>query len=600
MKKNKLFAVLVSILMFATVFMSGCAFFKGANKLELTEMPKSTYALTENWKATDESLKAAGFAFSIKLTKGDGEVTTYVYGKAAGENVTTLTFADGWFKAGEVKVFELTDFDLSKAGKNTAKIKGESAICTFLYTVNDLSKTHGFARGSGVDGDPYIIEDATQLKLLDSSTNKDLSFDTVVYAKLANNIDMSTLTLSKEPYYSWDGEYDASAYIGVMKNVELDAAGNRLTNISVDAEYIIMTTTEHVVIKNFNLYYSTPYTFIGEHLNISGVASDNEALLLKGFRTFGSVSQDGNNYALYTTYNYAEVIFEDCINKCNIDGVSDYLAVFAAYPVGLGGKVKFINCENYGEVAGSKVAVFVCNGAAIIGEKGGDSKKPIGSITLINSANYANLYSASTSNVVIATGQYTDAEVMSGTKAGFTADSATVTKYNECVSAGKLNVLPQGNYVTGVAANDVKAQFTVASDKVEKVVVTASYYMQVMTAAEGGEQAGTSLQMIKEEYTTADFTLNTAKECNAIGRLAVKKVDSATDADGTKLANNNNATWGVYTAADNKLYYEVMTMAQGNLFLTVTNNTRIANVTLFAYGSDGKLLTIMALKVPKS
>ena len=91
MKKNKLFAVLVSILMFATVFMSGCAFFKGANKLELTEMPKSTYTLTENWKADEASLTAAGFSFAIKLTKGE-EVTTYVFGKTAGEGEKQLTY----------------------------------------------------------------------------------------------------------------------------------------------------------------------------------------------------------------------------------------------------------------------------------------------------------------------------------------------------------------------------------------------------------------------------------------------------------------------------------------------------------------------------
>ncbi len=577
MKKNKLFAVLVSILMFATVFMSGCAFFKGANKLELTEMPKSTYTLTQNWEATEESLTAAGFAFAIKLTK-DNVATTYVFGKTAGEGEKQLTYDNG-FKVDGVKIFDLVDFNLKKAGKYTAKIKGEGAICTFVYTVKDLSANDGFARGSGVEGDPYIIEDANQLKLLDSTTNNNLSFDSVVYAKLANDINMSTLALSTEPYYTWNGAYDASTYLGVMKNVELDGNGHKLTNISENAEYVIMTTTKHVVIKNLDLYYSTPYCLIGEHLNIAaGSVADNEALLFKNIRTYGSISQDSHNYALYVTYSYPEVIFEDCINRCNIDGVSQRLAVFSAMPYG---KLKFVNCENYGEIAGAHVAVFACNPYQVKG------------ITLINSANYAKLYAANSANVVFATDQYKDADIMAGLKEGFTADNATVTKYNECVSDGKLNVLPKGNFVSGVADKDAKAKFTVGSDKVAKVVVTASYYLQVMTAAEGGEQAGTSLQFIKEEYTTADFTLNTAKECNAIGKLAVKKV--ATTEDETKLANNNNKVWGVHTDADGKLYYEVMTMTQGNLFVTTKGGERVSTVTLFAYDANGKLLAIVTL-----
>lgn len=591
MKKNKLFAVLVSILMFATVFMSGCAFFKGANKLELTEMPKSTYTLTQNWKADEASLKAAGFSFSIKLTK-DKEVTTYVFGKTAGDNEVQLTYKDGGFKVGDLKIFELVDFDLSKAGKYTAKIKGEGAICTFVYTVKTTGEKDGFAAGSGVEGDPYIIETTEQFLKLDAKTNADFFGSTVKYFKLNADIDLTGK--KNEGFVTFDND-TLNTVINRVQNISLDGAGHKLYNFGQDLDCVFGDiTTGTATFSNLDFYLD------GQNMTFFYITAKRATVTFNKTSAYGSKLNASQNTGVFTAYNRGVLSFNECKNYCNIDSTSVYVSAFVGYPMN---DVALTNCVNYGDIAAEQAGAFICNAAQVNGGV---------KITFANCDNKGKLISITDSNMCFAVSA-PDSKLLEDGKLEcdkYSVDQATynnMTNRANMVVLGKEDILSQ--YVEKIAFNEAgELEIKVKADKassISKIVVKANYLPGYVN--ENGTVGGTLRQYITEEFTTINSDI--LKTVN-IKNYGVKVLAKGSLADAQKAATNDNKVWSVVDGSyvievdqklnDGQMLLKKFTSASDMTHLTA-GETYSLNYTVFIFegndlvtGKSGKIADFKA------
>ena len=583
MKKNKLFAVLVSILMFATVFMSGCAFFKGANKLELTEMPKSTYTLTEGWTASQESLTAAGFSFAIKLTKGE-EVKTYVFGKEKTGDEVQLTY-DGGFKVDGVKIFDLVDFNLSKAGKFTAKIKGEGAICTFVYTVKDLSANDGFARGSGVEGDPYIIEDVQQFLKIDAIDNAGLFGETTVkYFKLNADIDLAGI--KKEGFISFDGD-NLNTVIKRVQNISLDGNGHKLYNFDQDLDCVFGDITTGTA-----SFTGIDFELAGQNMAFFYITAKNTTVTFNKVNARGVKLSASGNTGVYTVYSRGVLYFNECKNYCNVSSDQTYVSGFAGYPLN---DITFVNCTNYADIAAERAGAFICNGAWV------------DTATFVNCGNEGKLISVVDSNMCFAVSSakdslLTEKNVLESTfsngngKDGgkLSVDQATfnnLTNRDNMIIKGSKDVYSQYLETCAFNANH-ELEIKLAADKVSKVtrIMISANYLPSYKDAKGGH--GTTRQYLTETWTT--ITGDVMKTTNVLG-YGIKVLETLPE--GTSAATNDNKSWSV---VDGSFVIEVNQVAGAytliKSFDTKTNvetllkagNTYELTYTVFIY--EGNLL----------
>lgn len=551
MKKNKLFAVLVSILMFATVFMSGCAFFKGANKLELTEMPKSTYTLTEGWTASQESLTAAGFSFAIKLTKGE-EVKTYVFGKEKTGDEVQLTY-DGGFKVDGVKIFDLVDFSLSKAGKYTAKIKGEGAICTFVYTVKTTGVNDGFAAGSGVEGDPYIIETTEQFLKLDAETNADFFGSTVKYFKLNADIDLTGVIFENTTAYNGP----VNAAVRRVHNISLDGNGHKLYNFAQNLEAAIGDVEGSAEFSNLDFYLD------GQGMSFLFSSKDNTVTSFKKVNAYGSKMNAPQNSGVYTWYTCGELVFDSCKNYCNVDSTRNYVSGFVGYSWD---DVTFKNCANYGDIACERAGAFICNASPM-------SKIDGAKATFVDCENKGNIISIAASNMCFAVSAddtlLTKENKLEATfgKAKISVDQATYNKIaaeTGMVVLGKAEVLSQ--YIEKVAFNDAgEIEIKVNSDKASTItkILVKAYYLPA-SYDEVRNIGGTDGQFICEEFTSFTSLIKTSY----IKNYDVKVVAEGSLTAGQKAATRDNSEWsnvgGAYAIEVDQAYSGGILLKQFN------------------------------------
>ena len=560
MKKNKLFAVLVSILMFATVFMSGCAFFKGANKLELTEMPKSTYTLTENWKADEASLTAAGFSFAIKLTKGE-EVTTYVFGKTAGEGEKQLTYDNG-FKVDGVKIFDLVDFSLSKAGKYTAKIKGEGAICTFVYTVKSLSENEaGFARGSGVAGDPFIVETADQFLKISSKNKKVDWYSGVIYVELADDIDLTNAT------WEYGTFADYKKLISNVRNLHLDGKGHKLSGANKDGKqnYVFGATNGTCEFKNIDLYIQSDLQFVG---TVKGITTFDR------FNAYGNKVTNESNNGVYVGEVRANVTFNNCENYCNIDSSAQYVSVFAVRLNDYVVTVEYNNCVNYANLSGNKIAVFHCNPCWV---KAGskiviNNSANLGKILAVDNANF---FDAVTANDVQLTKENDKYVGKLSNKGDVIVDEATYQNYT---GVSKQTVLTLGTYAEATAETGKQLVVTVKDAKVAKVVANVWYYAQI------ANDGGTWIQSYWQTIETNELKAYTFSN---ISKTKVVKVTALDDTTGNAV---NGNTWKLFDEEGALVYKFVDNYRLDGNTLTMKAASTPVNVTIFLYDANGALI----------
>jgi len=526
MKRTKLLAVIMGVLMFTALVMTGCTAVKDSTKLELTETPKSTYSLVENWTLSQKSLEDAGFVFSLKLTKEGKktETTSYVFGKTAADGEVALTFENGKFKVNGINAFELTGFDLSKAGKSTAQIKGFDATCSFDYEVKTASTATGFARGSGKEGDPYVIETAEQFMLLDSAVKPELYTETT-YVKLNADIDLGGAVAK----VGFEGK---KVIIGEVENLILDGNGYKIYNITAAANYLIGRSTTAVEFRNLSFYVN--FQNLGFFYEADG------GIKFIGVNAFGNKTDAGSNTGVYLTYCQNKGEFTRCRNYCNVESTDSYVSAFLGYPYSSKSIIAFTDCVNYGNVSGQAASAFICN----------DSN--IATATFTNCKNVGSIISLTASNVISAT-EFVDSK--------FTADNLEVKKYysqfkryrtikiDNATYKNTLNRLSliefgtestQNNYFEECGFNAegkivVKLKADKA-DKVTKIVIKANY----LPGYNYGGEYGTNRQYLKEEFT--DITAG-AITATKVFNYKVKVLENLPD--GVNAATNLFDTWGV-------------------------------------------------------
>lgn len=122
-----------------------------------------------------------------------------------------------------------------------------------VWSVWDGSSTEEFAKGTGVDGDPYLIENANQLAYLNTMSKSGSSYTAAMAAhyRLASNIDWDSngWTPVGSSTYPFTGVFDGDGYI--IKGAKATVDSN---NIGLFCYVGTNTATVAVEIKNVTLY----------------------------------------------------------------------------------------------------------------------------------------------------------------------------------------------------------------------------------------------------------------------------------------------------------------------------------------------------------
>ena len=182
MKKLKLSAIIVCMVMVAALCFSGCEFLNGAQYLTVKEMPKTQFTQDESWTLSEDSLKAVGFSFTIQVKNSEG-THTYVFGRTAKDGETAITMGEG------ATQFSIKGFDLSKTGSHLATIKIGSANGSFQYQV--------IGNGKGTSESDAIkistAEDFYKMEAWDVETKSTIASKKDVYYELTNDIDFGVV-----------------------------------------------------------------------------------------------------------------------------------------------------------------------------------------------------------------------------------------------------------------------------------------------------------------------------------------------------------------------------------------------------------------------
>ena len=275
MKKLKLSAIIVCMIMVAALCFSGCEFLNGAQYLTVKEMPKTQFTQDESWALSEDSLKAVGFSFTIQVKNSEG-THTYVFGRAAATGETAITMGEG------ATQFSIKGFDLSKTGSHLATIKIGSANGSFQYQV--------IGNGKGTsESDAIKISKPEDFAQMESWNLETSTFNTAkkdVYYKLTNDIDFGVLDNSKIPYTilnAFSGHLNGNGYTIKMVFTSSDHMGNFATYLS-DAE-----------LKNIN------FDITGGDNSISQ-ATFNKIVFQNVDRYGSSFATTSSNRALYVQY----------------------------------------------------------------------------------------------------------------------------------------------------------------------------------------------------------------------------------------------------------------------------------------------------------
>ncbi len=140
-------------------------------------------------------------------------------------------------------VFEITyvdealSFDLTSQSEVAEWEEGDDLAITVtpyipVWSVWDGSSTEVFAKGTGVDGDPYLIESANHLAYLSKMSKSGSSYTAAMAAhyKLTSNIDWSgnSWTPIGSSTYPFTGVFDGDGYIIKSAKSALDSNNNGL------------------------------------------------------------------------------------------------------------------------------------------------------------------------------------------------------------------------------------------------------------------------------------------------------------------------------------------------------------------------------------
>lgn len=418
MKKLKLSAIIVCMVMVAALCFSGCEFLNGAQYLTVKEMPKTQFTQDESWTLSEDSLKAVGFSFTIQVTKGS-ESSTYVFGRAAATGETAITMGEG------ATQFSIKGFDLSKTGSHLATIKIGSANGSFQYQV--------IGNGKGTSESDAIkistVEDFYKMEAWDVETKSTIASKKDVYYELTNDIDFgviddsilnafsghlngkghkitATFTNKGNTDPTKQGTFKGTGLVFIiisdaeLKNIDFDLSGGDNS--------ICRNMLNKVVMNNVDRYGSCDALRTNRGLYVAqfcGFIYGGELMMVKDEN--GVVT---DYVALSRMITPLDITMIECDNYATISSTNETVSAYFAYGIGYDSdnytsKLTMERCNNYGTVSGENSSVFLGNGSFVKTKSLQKSVK----VYLTDCYNYGKVQSGVASSVIMS--HVSDAEV---------------------------------------------------------------------------------------------------------------------------------------------------------------------------------------------
>ncbi len=605
MKKLKLSAIIVCMVMVAALCFSGCEFLNGAQYLTVKEMPKTQFTQDESWTLSEDSLKAVGFSFTIQVKNSEG-THTYVFGRAAATGETAITMGEG------ATQFSIKGFDLSKTGSHLATIKIGSANGSFQYQVigNGKGTSESDAIKISTVEDFYKMEAWNQETWSVDSSKKD------VYYKLTNNIDFGivddSILNAFSGHLNGNGYTVSATFTNAGDTARGDNKGTGLAFILLDnAELknidfnltggdnsIYRSAFNKVVMNNVDRYGScTPFT-----ANRSLYAATYQGYNLSSGRMMVK-DADGNvtNYkTIKASSSYfmtpVDITMVECDNYATMASVWNTASVYFAYGFFTDGTTKvnvtMERCNNYGEVNSVHSSVYFGNGSFA----GDPDLVKVAKITLTDCYNYGKIF-GKTASVVLGVDKK-DSEVEKypfiTVKAGSKTGNACAEDLNKTVDgnvgACKPYISVPTKYATvnadGLIVLNSKEISTFLGENVAYFRMSAWFEAYIYTKDENGEYT-------KEVVNTKQYFDGKKYDTNASGSLSTDFYFlSATTGKGTIATEVGRKL----LEKDGKKYYEFSESESNGELVKLKGETSDVLFNVFCYNETHNVIGYMEFK----
>lgn len=352
-------------------------------------------------------------------------------------------------------------------------------------TAWDGTVAASFAGGSGIESDPYLIEDGTQLALLAQMTNASGDGLAGLHFKLISNVHLgerewTPIGTNQDHYFgaSFDGNgkkiyaftitdlandqwyaryagvfgYANGAIVENLKvtNFVLDVKGENFLMAGGVAGYLINSTLSNCVADG-TVYVNDNYTYAGL---ATGRAENTELSNCSSHGTITSVE-----YHSYCIVGGLTGMAENCsFTSCTSDANISNLAASVGGLCGLAEKATFLNCSASGEInavesvegghvcAGgiigeaSEITVERCFATVSVTARGSHNVRAGGLIGQADSGDILSCYA--TGNITIEDGM---GRLCAG---GLIGDSRSEMCVRDCSATGEVHIKPSNAYAS--------------------------------------------------------------------------------------------------------------------------------------------------------
>lgn len=258
--------------------------------------------------------------------------------------------------------------------------------------------------GMGTESDPYLVDSAEDLVIIDSLSSA-MSSGTYIYVELVNDIDVSDADVRETGYF-----------INIFRG-SFDGNGHSIIGNNADLSFLFYYTVGESLITDVEL--NTDSVMILVFLNNTGASlTMTDVTVWKD----GNNTMDNTNFAPFIAHSFGNVVMERCVNHADMV-IGQYGAVFIGGYVWNSSDITFRDCINYGDVTGVNTSLFI----------GNMNKIQIGTLTVEGCANYGNVVGSTTAMC------YFFANAPAG-------DKAVADRLNElCKTGGSESDLTAGN-----------------------------------------------------------------------------------------------------------------------------------------------------------
>lgn len=240
-----------------------------SNVLGETEVADNFQTASYEAFVIPQNLEAYSTYVKFDLTI-NGESDTYTYYLPDTIYIEPLTLYKMVFEIRYVD--DALSFDLTSQSEVAEWEEGEDLSITVtpylpVWSVWDGSSTEIFSNGSGVDGDPYLIESANQLAYLSKMSKSGSSYTEAMAAhyKLTTNIDWngSSWTPIGSSSYPFTGVFDGDGYIIKSASNSVDSNNNGLFCYVGTTSATVAAEIKNVTLSNciFTIATTTATTY---------------------------------------------------------------------------------------------------------------------------------------------------------------------------------------------------------------------------------------------------------------------------------------------------------------------------------------------------